>query len=161
MAITPLFKKLNFKQHKEILILNHPSEFEASLNDMRDNTTIRTSIQAIGDIEFVLAFVTTRSEINAVTPLIDQKLKGDGVVWFAYPKGSSKKYKAEINRDNGWETLGKSGFEAVRQVAINDDWSAVRFRKVVFIKTMKRRADFAMTKEGRAKASGPGKQSGA
>jgi len=31
MIVTPLFKKLNFKQHKEILIVNHPAEFEAEI----------------------------------------------------------------------------------------------------------------------------------
>lgn len=153
MTVTPLFKKLNFKQHKEILILNQPTEFEAELDAMKDCTEIKTDLQSIAEIEFVLTFVKTRTEIDDITPLIANKLKGDGVVWFAYPKGSSRKYKAEINRDKGWEILGESGFEAVRQVAINNDWSAVRFRKVAFIKTMSRKTDFAMTEEGKVKAN--------
>jgi len=151
MTVTPLFKKLNFKNHSEILILNSPTEFEAELNAMQDTTTIKTDIKSINDIEFVLIFIKTQTEIDKITPLIDKKLKGDGIVWFAYPKGTSKKYKAEINRDKGWNTLGKADFEAVRQVAIDYDWSALRFRKVEFIKTMNRRADFAMTKDGQAK----------
>lgn len=157
MTATPLFKKLNFKQHKGILILNYPAEFEAELNAMKDCTTIKTNIKKISEIEFVLTFIKTQAELNTIAPLVNKKLKGDGIVWFAYPKGSSKKYKAEINRDNGWEILGKSGFEAVRQVAINDDWSALRFRKVEFIRTMSRRTEFAMTAAGRAKTK-PGKQ---
>lgn len=151
MTVTPLFKKLNFKQHKEILILNSPTEFETELNAIKDRTTVKTDIKSVSDIEFVLIFINTQTEIDKTTPLIDKKLKGDGIVWFAYPKGTSKKYKAEINRDNGWETLGKSGFEGVRQVAIDEDWSALRFRKVEFIKTMKRRTDFAMTEKGKQK----------
>jgi hypothetical protein len=35
-----------------------------------------------------------------------KKAKSDAVVWFAYPKRSSKKYKSGINRDNGWQILG-------------------------------------------------------
>jgi hypothetical protein len=35
-------------------------------------------------------------------------------------------------------------------VAIDEDWSALRFRKVAFIKTMTR--SFAMTEEGKEKA---------
>lgn len=151
MTVTPLFKKLNFKQHKEILILNAPPEFEAELNAMKDCAIIKTNIVSVGEIGFVLTFVKTQAEIKAIIPVIEEKLKGDGIVWFAYPKGTSKQYKAEINRDNGWEMLGKSGFEAVRQVAIDEDWSVLRFRKVEFIKTMKRKTDFAMTPAGRAK----------
>ena len=114
MTVTPLFKKLNFKNHSEILILNSPTEFEAELNAMQDTTTIKTDIKSINDIEFVLIFIKTQTEIDKITPLIDKKLKGDGIVWFAYPKGTSKKYKAEINRDKGWNTLGKADFEAVK-----------------------------------------------
>ncbi len=135
MAVTALFKKLNFRQHREILILNSPAEFEAELNLMKDCTIVKTDIKSVGAIEFVLTFVKTQAGINAIAPLLAKKLEGDGIVWFAYPKGTSKKYKAEINRDNGWEILRKSGFETVRQVAIDADWSALRFRKVEFIKT--------------------------
>jgi len=69
------------------------------------------------------------------------------VVWFAYPKGSSKKYTSQINRDNGWAVLGKAGFEPVRMVAIDEDWSAVRFRRVEFIKTMTRPAEARLTQK--------------
>mgnify|MGYP005835701873 CR=1 FL=1 len=41
--------------------------------------------------------------------------------------------------------------EPVRQVAIDEDWSALRFRRVEYIKTMTR--SFAMTLEGKAKAA--------
>src|SRR5713101_8045074 len=33
---------------------------------------------------------------------INKLAQGDAVVWFAYPKGTSKRYKCEINRDTGW-----------------------------------------------------------
>ncbi len=139
MTVTPLFKKLNFKQRKEILIINSPTEFEAELNAIKDCTVVKTDIKSLDEIEFILTFVNTQDEINALTPLIDKKLKGDGIVWFAYPKKTSKNYKSEINRDKGWNTLRQSGFETVRQVAIDDDWSALRFRKIEFIKSMSRK----------------------
>ena len=74
-------------------------------------------------------------------------------MWFAYPKGSSKRYRCGINRDTGWAALGKAGFEGVRMVAIDEDWSAVRFRRAEFIKTMTRDKRWAMSKAGRKKAS--------
>ena len=63
---------------------------------------------------------------------------GDAVVWFAYPKGTSKRYTCDFNRDTGWQVLGAAGFEAVRQVAIDEDWSALRFRRAEFIKRLVR-----------------------
>jgi hypothetical protein len=59
---------------------------------------------------------------------------GDATVWFAYPKGTSKKYQCDFNRDNGWDTLKAQGFDTVRAVAIDEDWTALRFRRVEFIK---------------------------
>ncbi|MEL6974043.1 MAG: hypothetical protein AAGL29_01460 [Bacteroidota bacterium] len=151
MTVTPLFKKLNFKDHKQILVVDPPEEFEQELHTIKNFAVVETDIENIGEIEFVLAFVKELNDISTLTPQIDEKLEGDGLVWFAYPKKTSKKYTSEINRDNGWQTLGEYGFEGVRQVAIDTDWSALRFRKVEFIKTMKRRTDFAMTEKGKEK----------
>ena len=45
--------------------------------------------------------------------------------------------------------MGDAGFEPVRMVAIDEDWSAVRFRRVEFIKTMNRPEDVRLTKKKR------------
>jgi hypothetical protein len=42
-----------------------------------------------------------------------------------------------IERAGGWEVLRQAEFDSVRQVAIDDDWSALRFRRVEFIKQSK------------------------
>ena len=158
--MTAIFKKLNFKEQREIFVLNAPADFDGELIAMQHNTTIKRAIDTDDQIEFVLAFVKTKADIDQVTLVILEKLKGDAVVWFAYPKQTSKKYEATINRDHGWDMLGKSGFEAVRQVAIDDDWSAVRFRKAEFIKTMNRRKDFAMSELGKQKTQRTGRDKG-
>ena len=89
--------------------------------------------------------------MSAVFKKLDLKI-GEAVVWFAYPKQSSKKYKSEIDRDHGWAALGAAGFEPVRMVAIDEDRSAVRFRRVDFIKTLRRPKKHALSKAGKAKA---------
>ena len=154
--MTPTFKKLNYKGQKEICIVNHPFEFASEVEAMKGTTSVITEISKCQELEFVLVFVKSIAEVDAIVPGIDKKLKGDGIVWLAYPKGTSKKYKVEINRDNGWQSLGKHGYEGVRGVAIDEDWSALRFRKVEFIKKMTR--NFAMSEEGKKKAKpGSGK----
>ncbi len=82
-----------------------------------------------------------------------RKARGDAVVWFAYPKGTSKRSPCEFNRDTGWAALGRSGFEPVRQVAIDEDGSALRFRRVEFVKTMTREKQRALTSVGRRRAA--------
>ncbi|HEY8510863.1 MAG TPA: hypothetical protein VIL31_02820 [Cyclobacteriaceae bacterium] len=122
------------------------------MKKMGDFSTIITSAGKCKEIEFALIFVKSKPEIDAAFRSIKEKIKGDAVLWFAYPKGTSKKYKVDISRDKGWDTLGDGGFEVVRAVAIDDDWSAMRFRKAAFIAKMTRDSRFALSKEGRAKA---------
>jgi hypothetical protein len=147
--MTQIFKKLNFKNQKTIYIVNSPVEFKHEEATMKEVTSVVTKLDDAQDVEFVLSFVKNQMDIEELAPKINSKLKGDGIVWYAYPKGSSKKYKVEINRDKGWEILGELGFEGVRSVSIDEDWSAVRFRRVEFIKVMKRQQSFAMTSKGK------------
>jgi hypothetical protein len=150
--MTPLFKKLNYKQQSEVYILNAPPEFEKEVNEIRPFTVVKTKLSDLVALEFILTFVMTQAEINQLSPLLIEKLKGDAVIWFAYPKGSSKKYKVTINRDNAWQALGRLGMEPVRSVSIDDDWSALRFRKAEFIKKMTRSTEFAMSDLGKLKS---------
>jgi hypothetical protein len=102
---------------------------------------------------FSLAFVTKQHEVDAFARSIAAKIKGDAIVWFAYPKGTSRNYTCEFNRDTGWSALGALGFEGVRQVAIDADWSALRFRRVAFIKRMVRDKSRALTAEGQERVA--------
>jgi hypothetical protein len=144
------FEKLNLKNQGQIIVLNAPASFEAELSALQGVTILRT-LQNVTEIEFSLAFVTRQKEVDTLARIIAKKSAGDAVVWFAYPKGASKKYKSEINRDNGWQVLGNLGFEGVRSVAIDEDWSGARFRRVEFIKTMTRDKKHAMTTQGKAR----------
>jgi hypothetical protein len=147
-----VFDKLNLKDQKEIVVLNAPGSFEPALKALRGVKISRDAKEA-GDVAFSLAFVIKQAEIDAAAKAVAKKAKGDAVVWFAYPKGSSKKYKCEFNRDNGWEALGKAGFEPVRMVAIDEDWSALRFRRVEFIKNLTRPTEYRMSAGGKARAA--------
>lgn len=137
--MTPLFTKLNLKTQTSLLILNAPATFDAELAQLPATLQIARDAKATGPaVEFALAFATKQTEVDKFAKLIAKRAPGDAVIWFAYPKGSSKKHQCDFNRDTGWAALGALGFEPVRQVAIDEDWSALRFRRVEFIKNMTR-----------------------
>jgi hypothetical protein len=142
-----VFEKLNLKDHKQIVVLNPPGTFERELAALKDVEVIR-DLKKAKAVTFSLAFVTTEEQVNALAPAIARKAEGDAIVWFAYPKGTSKKYKAQINRDSGWNVLGREGFEPVRMVAIDEDWSAKRYRREGFIKNMTRPEKYRLTGRG-------------
>src|SRR5882757_6658244 len=126
--MTTVFDKLNLKSQKEILVLNAPASFERELDGLK-GVLVNRQVEKVKGFEFALVFATKQTEVNRLTKALATKAQGDAILWFAYPKGTSKKYKCDFNRDNGWEALRKLGFDTVRQVAIDDDWSALRFRR--------------------------------
>jgi hypothetical protein len=150
--MTPLFNKLNLKGQNEIVVLNAPESFGRELDALR-GVAVHRDASALDSVDFAIAFVTSNAELQAASDALLGKARGDAVVWMAYPKGTSKKYRSEINRDSGWAPLGAAGFEGVRQVAIDEDWSALRFRRVEHIKSMKRDASRAATEQGKARVT--------
>ena len=129
-----IFEKLNLKDQQEILVLHAPESFLPELARL-PVLTIHYHIESVARIGFSLAFVTKQSEVDTLAGPIAERAAGDATVWFAYPKGTSKKYKCDFNRDTGWDALKAAGFDTVRAVAIDQDWTALRFRRVEYIKS--------------------------
>ncbi|HIK46658.1 MAG TPA: hypothetical protein IGR64_17550 [Leptolyngbyaceae cyanobacterium M65_K2018_010] len=150
--MTPLFKKLNLKDQTDILVLNAPPSFEPELAAL-EGVRVHRDGQALAAITFALAFVTTQAAVDELARVIAAKVQGDGVVWFAYSKTSSKRFTCDFNRDTGWQILGELGYEGVRQVAIDTDRSALRFRRVDYIKNLTRDPKRAMTKAGKERVT--------
>lgn len=131
-----VFDKLQLKHQREILVVNAPASFEAHVEALKDVKVLRNPNTATA-FGFALAFATRQREVDALSKVLAAKSDGDAVLWFAYPKGTSKNYTCDFNRDTGWAVLKRLGFDTVRAVAIDEDWSALRFRRVEFIKPTK------------------------
>ncbi len=154
LIMTPLFKKLQLPPTlDEVMILNEPEGFCKELDCLKD-VTIKESLIQVSEVDFAIIFVIEKKQIENRIETVYPKLVGDAILWFAYPKKSSKKYTSEITRDHGWGVLGDYNLEPVRQVSIDEDWSALRFRKVSYIKNMTRKKEFALSSAGKQKTSG-------
>jgi hypothetical protein len=147
-----VFKKLNFKNQPVVFALNVPESFEKNLESL-ENTTIQRAVSAKSHIEFIIGFATTQKQVDAIVEKAAPKLSGDATFWICYPKGTSKKYTCDFNRDTGWNIMGKYNLEPVRQVAIDEDWSALRFRKIEFIKNFTRSTDMALSATGKKRTA--------
>jgi hypothetical protein len=147
--MTPLFTKLNLGTHRDIVVLDAPPSFEPELAAL-SGVTVRRSADAVAAIPFALAFVRTLAEVEAAAVWLP-KATGDAVVWFAYPKSSSKRYRCEFNRDTGWPAVAAAGFETVRQVAIDEDWSALRFRRTEYVRSRTRSKPRASKPAGKSR----------
>ena len=119
-----VLKKLGLKDQSPILLLNAPEEYQstaAEISGQVDTTPIR-------QYPFVQFFAKNRAEVEALAPTAVQAVQANGHLWMCYPKGTSKKYHCDFNRDDSWGFLKPYGYEPVTQIAIDEDWSALRFK---------------------------------
>jgi hypothetical protein len=133
IVTSPLFKKLNLGGHREIVVCNAPDSFESQL-ELLKGVKITRDPGKPKEVKFGLAFAVTQAQLDRISKIFAAASAGDAVIWFAYPKGSSKRYTCEFNRDSGWNVIRDAGFESVRMVAIDEDWSALRFRRLEYVK---------------------------
>jgi hypothetical protein len=150
--MTPLFKKLNLGLQEKILVVNAPKSFEAEISKL-DKLNVLTKATKATRCSFLMAFAITHGELDSFSKKLVDAADGDAILWVAYPKATSKKYRCEFNRDSGWSVLGAAGFEPVRQVAIDEDWSALRFRRIEHIRVMKRRNEMTISEEGKRRTA--------
>jgi len=140
----PLLEKLNYKGQKRIAILNAEKNFNlAPMKEIKD-IQIDTEIDPRYPYDFMILFVRKAAEVKEIVPVALHNLAVDGVLWFCYPKKTSKKHLSDIDRDHGWEALNDLDFFGIRMVAIDEEWSALRFRNIKYIKTVSER--FAVKK---------------
>ena len=136
-----LLDKLNYKGQKRISIINAEESFINTISSDLIDVTVDKKIDPRYPYEFIIIFVKSVSEVEQIAPVTIHNLMADGVLWFCYPKKTSKKYNSEIDRDHGWKVLIDSGFYGIRLVAVDENWSALRFRNKKYIKSASGRFD--------------------
>ncbi len=115
-----LAKKLQIKPGQTVHIKYAPEGFELGLPD--DARLVETADGA----DAVLVFVKDSSELAAKAgPFLDAARR-DALAYIAYPK--ARQLGTDLNRDTLWRHLVDEGVRGVRQISIDEVWSAMRFR---------------------------------
>lgn len=113
-----------FKFKDKGVIINAPAEIEKEFVKLGfkpafDKTKSTNTLVFINDKKQFTDFL--KSSLKNIEP--------DSVLWFAYPKGTSK-IKTDINRDIVRVTGEEYGITTVTAISIDDTWSALRFRPI-------------------------------
>ena len=128
MSNQNVFEKLQLKDEKNLLIQGIPSSIEkqfAKLTYAKNVTPLLKSKK----VDFALIFALSQQQLNQILREVLPALREDSKLWVAYPKATSK-IVSDLNRDCSWEMLTKLEYESVRQVAVDNVWSAIRFKKL-------------------------------
>ncbi|UFJ42616.1 hypothetical protein LOK74_09035 [Brevibacillus humidisoli] len=117
-----LLKKMHYKSGRAV-VLNAPDGYRLGIE-----TDEVFGDETDGKYDFVQLFVNNAAEVEKWLPKVIGMLNEDAVFWITYPKQSTK-IKTDINRDSLAQMVqNQSPYRAVSNVAVNEKWSALRFR---------------------------------
>ncbi|HEX9615518.1 MAG TPA: hypothetical protein VGA55_08415 [Bacteroidota bacterium] len=113
---TNLPTKLNIKSGMKLRVLGKP----ASLALPGVTTT------SSGKADGVMVFVKTLADVDKTCGPAMEAAKADKLAWIVYPKAGQ--LDTDLNRDILWNHVARYGIQGVRQIALDEVWSAMRFR---------------------------------
>jgi len=111
-----LAKKMNLKDGMKVRVVARPPGVDL------DDVEVTSSAKA----DAILVFVKTLADVDKRCAPAVEAAKQDRLAWIAYPK--AKQLGTDLNRDILWRHLLKEHIRGVRQIPIDDVWSAMRFR---------------------------------
>ena len=81
-------------------------------------------VEGMEQAAVALVFAGAAAAAREILTAHKDQLARPAVFWVVYPKGN----KADINRDTLWPILADYGMRPIGQVAVDEVWSALRFR---------------------------------
>ena len=115
-----LAAKLQIKPGASVAVLHQPDDVD--LEFAEDTSAVNDPDAA----DTVIVFVKNRAQLDErAKPLLNAATR-DALSWLAYPKAGQ--LDTDLDRDSLWELFGARGIRPVRQIAIDDTWTALRFR---------------------------------
>ena len=136
--ISPLAKKLQIKPGMQWLLFNAPANYLTRLEPLPDGVVI--SYEAKGSFDGVQLFVKNSTDLIESLKVVVPALRLDSVFWVIYPKKSSG-IKSDLEMMSSWDELGKYGYGGVAAAAVDETWTALRFRPKEQTKTSDTRND--------------------
>ncbi|MGL4647951.1 MAG: hypothetical protein ACRC1H_00980, partial [Caldilineaceae bacterium] len=119
--------KLNLKPTMTVLLLNDQAGLAADLAEALGDGL--STAPASGARDAVLIFAEQSSELATHYGAAKPALGAETILWVMYPKKSSG-IKSDMTREQGWAVIEADGWQGVRQISINEIWSALRYKQV-------------------------------
>jgi len=118
-----IISKFKFKNNG--VVINAPAAIEAELVELGFAADFDKKTKSTN----TLIFINDNAEYLQFLKKGLKNVEPDSVLWFAYPKGTSK-VKTDINRDTIRITGEEYGITTVTAISIDGTWSALRFRPI-------------------------------
>jgi hypothetical protein len=133
-VLSLLAKKLRLEPNHRVAILNAPQGYLESLAPAPAD--VRTELQAADELDAVQLFVNGVDELRDLGPTAIRAVKEGGLLWITYPKGGKTPGVTDlpatplwVKRDVLGELTNQTGYKPVAFVKIDEDWTALRFKR--------------------------------
>ena len=127
--MSTLAQKLRLPAGRPAAVVNAPEGYLSQLGPVATST-------GGGGLEFVQLFVSDAAELHALGPKVLRAVGPDGLIWITYPKGGKTRGATDLPATPWWhrrdvlgEITGETGYVPVAQVAVDEHWTALRFRR--------------------------------
>jgi hypothetical protein len=127
MSEKTVAQKLGLKAGQKLLVKQPPDKVAALIGALPSGAELVTAGTKPGAL--ILMFASDKAALAKGLPACKRQLELGGALWVAYLKGTSGK-KTDINRDSIREFVATIGLDTVSQIALDDDWSALRLKVV-------------------------------
>jgi predicted SnoaL-like aldol condensation-catalyzing enzyme len=118
-----------------LLIVDAPSGYLDLLAPLPEGATVSSAMK--GAYPFVQFFAAWKAEIRKAAPGLVKHAEAGALLWITYPKKSSG-VASDLSREEVWDAMSDTGWRCVSNVAIDDVWSALRFRPLEDVKPSKK-----------------------
>ncbi len=127
MSSQSLLEKLQLKDERNLLIQGLPSSIEKQFIKLSFSKNL-TPLLKSRKIDFALVFAISQQQLKCILSDVIPFFQSDVKLWVAYPKLTSK-IASDLSRDASWDFIADHGFEGVRAIALDNVWSAIRFKR--------------------------------
>jgi len=122
MSDKPVAERLQVKGERRLAVIGAPADLDKAIG-------VKKARADAAKADVILLFVPNRVELDAQLPMVLKKALPTAILWLAYPKLTSN-LAADLSRDVIHALAPKYGLDTVSQIAIDDDWSALRLKRV-------------------------------
>ena len=127
MSSPSLLEKLHLTDEKNLLIQGLPSSIEKQFIKLSFSKNL-TPLLKSRKIDFALVFAVSQQQLKGILADVVPHLQEEAKLWVAYPKLASK-IASDLSREASWECIAEQGFQGVSAIALDNVWTALRFRR--------------------------------
>jgi hypothetical protein len=135
VTVNPIVRKLGIKPGMRSLVVAAPPAYLKLLAPLPEGVTVSST--AAGTHPFVQFFASSLEDIGKSVPSLLKHADRGALLWIAFPKTTSG-IESDLSRDLICEAMHGTGWRPVSIIAIDEVWSALRFRPAGEFKSNRR-----------------------